>query len=71
MVKIQSKNKNLYIENIENKKISELTKKNIEDIQMLKSKFDRGEITYDAIDQLKMKSFDQSFKNPKTTFFVC
>ena len=44
-----------------------VTEKNIEDIKMLKSKFDRGEITYDAIDQLKMKSFDQSFKNPKTT----
>ena len=44
-----------------------VTKKNIEDIQMLKAKFDRGEITYDAIDQLKMKSFDQSLKNPKTT----
>ena len=44
-----------------------VTEKNIEDIKMLKLKFDRGEITYDAIDQLKMKSFDQSFKNPKTT----
>tara|TARA_B110000196_G_scaffold60767_1_gene50480 strand:+ start:148 stop:759 length:612 start_codon:yes stop_codon:yes gene_type:complete len=44
-----------------------VTKKNIEDIKMLKAKFDRGEISYDAIDQSKSKSFDQWFENPETT----
>ena len=44
-----------------------VTKKNIKDIQMLKPKFERGEITYDVIDQLKRKGFEQWFKDPKTT----
>ncbi|MDB2379235.1 hypothetical protein N9V79_02045 [Candidatus Pelagibacter bacterium] len=44
-----------------------VTKKNIEDIQMLKPKFKRGEITYDVIDQSKRKGFEQWFKDPKTT----
>ena len=44
-----------------------VTKKNIKDIQMLKPKFERGEITYDVIDQSKRKGFEQWFKDPKTT----
>jgi hypothetical protein len=44
-----------------------VTKKNIKDIQMLKPKFKRGEITYDVIDQSKRKGFEQWFKDPKTT----
>ena len=44
-----------------------VTKKNIEDIQMLKPKFERGEITYEEIDQSKRKGFEQWFKDPKTT----
>ena len=34
---------------------------------MLKPKFERGEITYDVIDQSKRKGFEQWFKDPKTT----
>ena len=44
-----------------------VTKKNIKDIQMLKPKFEREEITYDKIDKSKKDGFEQWFKNPQTT----
>ena len=47
--------------------VVKVTKKNIEDILILRPKFERGEITYEAIDRSKMKSFEQWFKDPKTT----
>ena len=42
-------------------------KKNIDDILNLKPKFERGEISYNEIDESKRKSFDQWFEDPKIT----
>lgn len=42
-------------------------KKNIDDLLNLKPKFERGEISYNEIDESKRKSFDQWFEDPKIT----
>ena len=42
-------------------------KKNIDDILNLKPKFERGEISYNEIDESKRKSFDQWFEDPRIT----
>ena len=56
------------LESLEEKTIYvKVTKKNIKDIQMLKPRFERGEITYDKIDKSKKEGFELWFKNPQTT----
>ena len=47
--------------------IVKVTKENINEIHILGSKFHRKEITYDLIDQAKIKIFEQWFKDPKKT----
>ena len=42
-------------------------KPNIEEILMLLPKFERGEVSYEEIDRSKRNSFEQWFKNPKST----
>lgn len=42
-------------------------KKNIDDLLNLKPKFERGEISYNEIDESKRKSFDQWFEDPNIT----
>ena len=42
-------------------------KKNIDDLLNLKPKFERGEISYNEIDESKRKSFDQWFEDPRIT----
>ena len=68
---LQKQTINRYIVDLENLNeemiIVKVTKKNIEDINMLLPKFERGEIIYDRIDKLKKESFEQWFKDPKTT----
>ena len=68
---LQKQTINRYIVDLENLNeetiIVKVKKKNIEDINMLLPKFERGEITYDKIDKSKKEGFEQWFKDPKTT----
>ena len=68
---LQKQTINRYIVDLEDLEeetiVVKVTKKNIEDILILRPKFERGEITYEAIDRSKMESFEQWFKDPKTT----
>ena len=68
---LQKQTINRYIVDLENLEeetiIVKVTKKNIEDILILRPKFERGEITYDKIDKSKKEGFEQWFKDPKTT----
>ena len=57
---------NLEILEEENKYLK-VKKKNIDDLLNLKPKFERGEISYNEIDESKRKSFDQWFEDPKIT----
>ncbi len=57
------------LENLEEEQvIVKVPKKpNIEEILMLLPKFERGEVSYEEIDRSKRNSFEQWFKNPKST----
>ena len=68
---LQKQTINRYIVDLENLEeetiIVKVTKKNIDEILMLKPKFERGEIGYEEIDRSKKDSFEQWFKDPSIT----
>ena len=68
---LQKQTINRYIVDLENLEeetiIVKVTKKNIDEILMLKPKFERGEIGYEEIDRSKKNSFEQWFKDPSIT----
>ena len=68
---LQKQTINRYIVDLENLEeetiIVKVTKKNIDEILMLKPKFERGEIGYEEIDRSKKDSFEQWFKDPGIT----